>query len=62
MFRRIAGLILLGLSGVHIGAVVDLVGANGFADLSAGAYGPAVGYLLTGVAAFAGPRRLVPGV
>lgn len=61
MFRRIAGLILLGLSGVHIGAVVDLVGANGFTELSAGAYGPALGYLITGAAAFVGPRRLVPG-
>ncbi|GAA4427646.1 hypothetical protein GCM10023148_31430 [Actinokineospora soli] len=62
MFRRIAGLILLGLSGVHISALVDLVGANGFGQLSTGAYGPAVGYLLAGAAAFVTPRRLVPGL
>jgi hypothetical protein len=61
MFRRIAGLILLGLSGVHISAIVDLVGANGFGELSAGAYGPAVGYLLAGAAAFVGPARFLPG-
>jgi hypothetical protein len=61
MFRRIAGLILLGLSGVHISAIVDLVGANGFGELSSGAYGPALGYLLAGAAAFTGPTRLVPG-
>ena len=62
MFRRIAGLILLGLSGVHISALVDLVGANDLSALSAGAYGPAVGYLLAGAAAFVTPRRLVPGL
>lgn len=61
MFRRIAGLVLLGLSAVHITAIVDLVGANGFGELSAGAYGPALGYLLAGAAAFASPARLVPG-
>ncbi|MFC5289059.1 hypothetical protein ACFPM7_18575 [Actinokineospora guangxiensis] len=61
MFRRIAGLILLGLSGVHISAIVDLVGANGFGELSVGAYGPALGYLLAGAAAFVSPARLVPG-
>ncbi|UVS77565.1 hypothetical protein Actkin_01278 [Actinokineospora sp. UTMC 2448] len=61
MFRRIAGLVLLGLSGVHISAVVDLVSANGFGELSAGAYGPALGYLLAGAAAFVGPGSLVPG-
>lgn len=61
MFRRIAGLILLGLSAVHITAIVDLVGDNGFGELSAGAYGPALGYLLAGAAAFVSPARLVPG-
>jgi hypothetical protein len=61
MFRRTAGLILLALAGVHIAAVYDLVKESGVEDLSIGAYGPALGYLLTAVAAFTGPRR-VPGV
>jgi hypothetical protein len=61
MFRRVAGLILLGLAGVHIAAVVDLVKATGYEGLSIGAFGPALGYLLVAVAAFVGPRTL-PGV
>ena len=56
-FRRVAGLILLGLAGVHLGAVFDL--ANGVDQLSIGAYGPAIGYLLTALAAFTGPGRLL---
>ncbi|MGH3879621.1 MAG: hypothetical protein ACRDSK_21555 [Actinophytocola sp.] len=56
MFRRIAGLVLLGMAGVHVYALQDL-----FADgegLTFGAYGPAVGYGLSGIAALIGPRRL----
>jgi hypothetical protein len=60
-FRRVAGLILLGLAGVHVAAVVDLVKATGYEGLSIGAFGPALGYLLVAVAAFVGPRTL-PGV
>lgn len=59
MFRRIAGLILLILAGVHIYAVGDFVGGtDGLGDLSLGAWGPAVGYVLAAAAAFVGPRRL----
>jgi len=58
MFRRVAGLILLGLAGVHVAAITDLVRDSGVEQLSVGAFGPALGYLLTAVAAFAGPRRL----
>jgi hypothetical protein len=61
MFRRVAGLILLALAGVHIAAVVDLVRGSGVDNLGVGAYGPALGYLLIAVAAFIGPRKL-PGV
>jgi hypothetical protein len=57
-FRRLAGLILLGIAGVHIAAIVDLVNSSNAEQLSIGAYGPAVGYLLTAIAAFIGPRRL----
>ncbi len=57
-FRRVAGVILLGLAGVHVAAVSDLVGASPAEQLSVGAYGPALGYVLTAVAAFIGPRRL----
>lgn len=56
MFRRIAALVLLGMAGVHVYALQDL-----FADgegLTFGAYGPAVGYGLSGIAALIGPRRL----
>jgi hypothetical protein len=59
MFRRIAGLILLAMAGVHVYAVQDLfAGGDG---PSFGAYGPALGYALSGVAALIGPRRLTPG-
>lgn len=61
MFRRVAGLILLVLAGVHIAAVADLTDGFGYDDLSIGAYGPALGYLLAAAAAFVGPRRILPG-
>ncbi|PWW67119.1 hypothetical protein [Actinokineospora spheciospongiae] len=57
MFRRIAGVVLLALSGVHVSAVVDLAKGVDLADLSLGAFGPTVGYLLIGIAALVGPRR-----
>ncbi|MPZ81745.1 MAG: hypothetical protein GEV28_15605 [Actinophytocola sp.] len=59
MFRRIAGLVLLVIAGVHVYAVQDLGGGDD--GLSFGAYGPALGYVLSGVAALVGPRRLTPG-
>lgn len=58
MFRRIAGLILLGITGVHVAAIMDLAGDTGAEQLTIGAYGPALGYLLTATAAFVGPRGL----
>ncbi len=58
VFRRIAGLILLVVAGVHIYAVQDLFTGGG---VEIGAYGPALGYALSGVAALIGPRRLTPG-
>lgn len=58
-FRRIAGLVLLVLAGVHIYAVQDFAAQTD--ALSLGAYGPALGYALSGVAALIGPRRLTPG-
>lgn len=58
MFRRIAGLVLLVIAGVHVAAVSDLSDGFGFADIQVGAYGPAVGYVLAAAAAFIGPRRL----
>jgi hypothetical protein len=58
MFRRVAGLVLLVIGGVHIAAVSDLSDGFGFADLQVGAYGPAVGYVLAAAAAFVGPRKL----
>ena len=61
MFRRVAGLILLVVAGVHVSALVDLVQGQGLDELSFGAYGPALAYVLTAVAAFTAPRR-VPGV
>jgi hypothetical protein len=61
MFRRVAGLILLGLAGVHVAAVIDLVKDGGAGELGVGAFGPAVGYVLIAIAAFTAPRR-VPGV
>lgn len=57
-FRRVAGLILLAIAGVHIAAVSDLSDTTPAEHLSFGAYGPALGYLLTAAAAFIGPRRL----
>jgi hypothetical protein len=59
MFRRIAGVILLVIAGVHVYAMRDLFG--GADGLSLAAYGPAVGYALSGIAALIGPRRLAPG-
>lgn len=57
-FRRIAGLVLLVIAGVHVSAVSDLTDGFGFEDVQLGAYGPAVGYALAAAAAFIGPRRL----
>jgi hypothetical protein len=59
MFRRIAGLVLIGFAAVHLYAVRDMFG--GFDGLDLAAYGPAVGYALSGVAALIGPRRIIPG-
>lgn len=59
MFRRIAGVVLLVLAGVHVYAVQDF--ADNSDALSIGAYGPALGYVISGVAALIGPRRLTPG-
>lgn len=56
MFRRIAGLVLLVLAGVHVWALNDFT-AN-LSDLSFGAWGPAAGYVLAAAAAFVGPRKL----
>ena len=60
MFRRIAGVILIVLSGVHLWAMTDLVKGTNIAELDFGAYGPSLGYLLIGVGALIGPRRLLP--
>ncbi|MFC4855186.1 hypothetical protein [Actinophytocola glycyrrhizae] len=57
-FRRLAGLVLLVIAGVHVSAVSDLTDGFGFADVRFGAYGPALGYVLAAAAAFVGPRRL----
>jgi hypothetical protein len=57
-FRRLAGLVLLVIAGVHIAAVSDLTDGFGFEDVQLGAYGPAVGYVLAAAAAFIGPKRL----
>ncbi|MBM7773740.1 hypothetical protein JOD54_003944 [Actinokineospora baliensis] len=58
MFRRVAGLILLALSGVHVAAVADF--ADGFDNLSVGSFGPVVGYVLIGAAALVGPKKFMP--
>lgn len=58
-FRRLAGLILLGITGVHVAAIIDLVNYSNAEQLSIGAYAPALGYLFTAIAAFIGPRRLL---
>lgn len=58
-FRRVAGLILLSIGGVHVAAVSDLAGGPAAEQLSVGAFGPALGYLLAAAAAFLGPHRLL---
>jgi hypothetical protein len=57
-FRRLAGLVLLVIAGVHVAAVSDLTDGFGFADVQPGAYGPALGYVLAAAAAFVGPKKL----
>ncbi|GAB1515853.1 hypothetical protein [Actinophytocola sp. KF-1] len=57
-FRRLAGLVLLVIGGVHVYAVSDLTDGFGFEDVQLGAYGPALGYVLAAAAAFVGPRRV----
>lgn len=57
-FRRLAGLVLLVIAGVHVYAVSDLTDGFGFEDVQLGAYGPALGYVLASAAAFIGPRRI----
>lgn len=57
-FRRLAGLVLLVIAGVHVAAVSDLTDGFGFADVRFGAYGPALGYVLAAAAAFVSPRRV----
>lgn len=57
-FRRLAGLVLLVIAGVHVYAVSDLTDGFGFEDVQLGAYGPALGYVLAAAAAFIGPRKL----
>jgi hypothetical protein len=59
MFRRIAGLVLLAIAGVHLYAMQDLF--SGVDGLGVGAYGPVLGYGVSGIAALIGPRRLTPG-
>ncbi|MFB9726367.1 hypothetical protein [Haloechinothrix salitolerans] len=60
MFRRVAIAILLVSAAVHVAAVADISSASDLTELSIGAFGPAVGYLLCAAAAMA-PRRL-PGM
>lgn len=55
-FRRIAGLVLLVVAGVHIAALRDMTGD--LTDLGIGAYGPALGYVLAAAAAFVGPPKV----
>jgi hypothetical protein len=57
-FRRLAGLVLLVIGGVHVYAVSDMTDGFGFEDVQLGAYGPALGYVLAAAAAFIGPRRV----
>jgi len=61
-FRRLAGLILFGLAVVHTTAITNLDQTAALSDLNIGAFGPSVGYLLIGIAALVGPRRLLPGL
>jgi len=56
MFRRIAGVILLLLGGLHVWALNDFT--SDLSDLSIGAWGPAAGFVLAAAAAFVGPRKL----
>ncbi len=56
MFRRIAGVVLLVLAGVHVWALNDFT--SDLSNLSIGAWGPAAGYVLAAAAAFVGPRKL----
>lgn len=57
-FRIVGGLLLLVIAGVHVAALNDMTGGAGFSIYGIGAYGPAVGYVLSAAAAFIGPRRL----
>jgi hypothetical protein len=57
-FRIVGGLLLLVIAGVHVAALNDMSGDAGFSVFGIGAYGPAVGYVLSAAAAFIGPRRL----
>jgi hypothetical protein len=57
-FRILGGLLLLAVAGVHFAAMNDITGDRGLSVLGIGAYGAAVGYVLSAAAAFIGPRRL----
>jgi hypothetical protein len=57
-FRIFGGILLLVVAGVHFTALNDLSGGEGFSTFGIGAYGPAVGYVLSAVATFVGPRKL----
>jgi hypothetical protein len=57
-FRIVGGLLLLVIAGVHVAALNDMSGGAGFSVFGIGAYGPAVGYVLSAAAAFIGPKRL----
>ncbi|MGB3442745.1 MAG: hypothetical protein WBA97_28715 [Actinophytocola sp.] len=55
-FRRLAGLVLLVIAGVHVAAVSNLTDGFAVEDIQPGAYGPALGYALAAAAAFIGPK------
>jgi hypothetical protein len=57
-FRIVGGILLLVVAGVHVTALNDMAGGEGFSVFGIGAYGPAVGYVLSAAAAFIGPRKL----
>lgn len=57
-FRIVGGLLLLVIAGVHVTALNDMSGDAGFAIYGLGAYGPALGYVLSAAATFIGPRRI----
>jgi hypothetical protein len=57
-FRIVGGIVLLVCAGVHVAALNDMTGGQGFADFGIGAYGPAAGYVLAALAAFIGPRKI----